>query len=85
MDPKDLNKIILHAVQKYWTRQAYIQGWDFEGRSYKETCDMFERMEIAEAIYEGGAHSKKTQRVEADRAGYGRKKKGGASASPPNP
>ena len=50
MDPKDLNKIILHAVQKYWTRQAYIQGWDFEGWSYKETCDMFERMEIAEAI-----------------------------------
>ena len=46
---------------------------------------MFERMEIAEAIYEGGAPSKNNQQVEFDRASSGRKKKGGASTSPSNP
>ena len=54
MEPEELNKILLHAVINSWARQSYIQGWDFEGRSYKETCDMFERMEIAGSIYEGG-------------------------------
>ena len=54
MEPEELNKILLHAVINSWARQSYIQGWDFEGRSYKETCDMFERMEIEESIYEGG-------------------------------
>ena len=44
MDPEELNKIILHVVPNSWAKQAYIQGWDFEGRSYKDTCDMFERM-----------------------------------------
>ena len=46
---------------------------------------MFECMEIAEAIYKGGAPSKNTQRAEADRASFGRKKKGRASTLPYNP
>ena len=58
MDPEELNDILLRAVPNSWARQAYLQGWDFEGRTYKGTCDMFERIEIAEAIYEGGAPSK---------------------------
>ena len=41
MDPEAFNNILLHTVPNSWARQAYIQGWDFEGRSYKETCDMF--------------------------------------------
>ena len=85
MDPKELNKILLHDVPNSWTRKAYIQGWDLEGRSYKEICNMFERTETAEAIYEGGAPSKNTQRAESDRDISGRKKKGGESASPYKP
>ena len=81
MDPEYLNQILLHAVPNSWVKQAYIQGWYFGGRSYKETCEMFERMEIAEVIYKGGAPSKNIQWAEADRVIYGRKKKGGASAS----
>ena len=46
---------------------------------------MFERMEIAEAIYEGGAPSKNSQQAEADRSSFGRKQKGEGSASPSNP
>ena len=46
--PEELNKILLHAVPNVWTKQAYLQGWDFEMKSYKATCELFERMEIAE-------------------------------------
>ena len=54
LDPKELNEILLQAVPKSWAKNVYIQGWDFGGRFYKETCKMFERMEIAEAVYEEG-------------------------------
>ena len=46
---------------------------------------MFERTEIVDAIYEGGAPSKNTQHSEDDRASSGRKQKVGGSASPSNP
>ena len=39
--PEELNKIVLHNVPNRWKKKAYIQGWDFEGSSYKEACDMF--------------------------------------------
>ena len=68
MGPEELNKILLHAVSNSWSQQAYIQGWDFEGRSYKDTCVIFERTKIAEAVYEGGAPPLKNQQAEADRA-----------------
>ena len=85
MDPEELSKIVIHAVPNSWKKQSYIQGWDFEGRSYKDKCDMFKCMEIVEAIYEGGEPSKNNQLAEADRAIFGRKKKGGWSASPSKP
>ena len=46
---------------------------------------MFKRMEIAEAIYKGGAPYKNNQQTEDDRASSNRNKKGGESASPSNP
>ena len=46
---------------------------------------MFERTEIAEAIYGGGAPSKNTQQAEADHASFGRKQKGGGSTSSSKP
>ena len=39
-----LNIILLNAVPNAWVRQSYIQGWDFEMKTFKETCAMFERM-----------------------------------------
>ena len=51
MGPEELNEIFFHNVQNSGGKQAYIHGWDFEGRSYKDTCNMCEPMEIAEAIY----------------------------------
>ena len=42
-------------------------------------------MEIAEATYKGGASYKNTQLAEADRESFGRKKKGGGSATAYNP
>ena len=46
---------------------------------------MFERMEIAEQVYEGWTPSKTATRAEADRAIHGRKRKGVESVSPTNP
>ena len=46
---------------------------------------MFDRMEIAEAIHEGVAPSKNTQRAEANSAIFVRNQKGGGSASPSKP
>ena len=48
--PEDLNDIILHTVPNMWAKQAYLQVWDLEGRTYKDTCEMFECMEIAEQV-----------------------------------
>ena len=45
---------------------------------------MFERMEMAEEIYEGVSPSKNNQQAEADRSSSGRNKNGGASTSPSN-
>ena len=50
MDPEELSKIVIHAVPNSWKKQSYIQGWDFEVRSCKDTCDMFKHMEIVEVI-----------------------------------
>ena len=48
MSPEELNNILRHAVLKGWAYQAYLQGWDFEMKSYKATCKLFEKMEAAE-------------------------------------
>ena len=41
MDSEELNKILLSILCNDWAKQYYLQGWDFEGKTYKETCDMF--------------------------------------------
>ena len=80
----ELNKILLHVFPNSWAKQAYIQGWGFEVKFYKDTCEMFKRMDIAETIYEWRAPSKNTQQEESDCASSVKKKKGGASTSPSN-
>ena len=46
---------------------------------------MFERMEVAEQVYEGGTPSKIPTRAETNREGHVRKQKLGEAASPANP
>ena len=47
----------------------YVQGFDCENISFKRSVNLFERMEIAEIIYEGAATPsyKKTTRKESNR------------------
>ena len=85
MVPEELNEILLQSTLSSWARQAYIQGWDFEEITYKDTCNIVERMETAEAIYKGGTPSKNNQQAEANRASFGRKQNVGGAASPSNP
>ena len=40
--PGELNNILLHAVPNVWENQYHLQEWDFEEKSYKEACKMFE-------------------------------------------
>ena len=48
MEMEELNEILIHAVPNGWAKQSYLQGWDFELKTYRETCTMFKRMEVAE-------------------------------------
>ena len=48
METKELNKILLHAVTNEWAENSYLQALTFEVETYKETCKMFEHMELAE-------------------------------------
>ena len=57
MAPKEINKILLHAVPNGLEKQSYLQGWDFEGTSYKDTIYIFECMEVAEQVNERGTPS----------------------------
>ena len=62
--PKEINKIILHAVPHGWAKQYYLQGWYFKGETYKETCDTFGLMEISDQVYKGWIPSKTTIRAD---------------------
>ena len=73
MASEELNDTLLHAVPDGWAKQSYPKWWDFKGNTYKETCEMFVRMEIAKIIYEGGTPSKTTIRVYSNRASNCRK------------
>ena len=86
MEPEELNRIFLHAVPSSWEKQSYLQGWEFKGSTYKETCNMFDHMEVADQLYEGGKYYKTTNhRADANPTIHGSKYKGGESASPANP
>ena len=85
MPSKELNKNPLNAVLNGWAIFAYLQGWDFEMKSYKATCNMFELIEVREKVYKGGTPSKIPIRVDVNRASNGRKLKRGEAALPTNP
>ena len=70
MSPEELNKIIIHFVPNAWAEQAYLQGWGFKERTYKNTCEFFECMEILEQVYKGDNNFKNTKREESDHDNY---------------
>ena len=48
-----LNEILLNSMTNSWSKQAYVHDFDCETIFPKKAVNMFERMEIAESIYEG--------------------------------
>ena len=68
-------------------KKAYVQGFDCETISLKKYVNMFERMEIAESIYEGvvTTSNKKTNREEANHTGISRNKRGEVALSNNHP
>ena len=54
MAPEELNDILLRAILNAWAEQSYLQVWGFEGSTYKDTCEISERIEISEKVYKGG-------------------------------
>ena len=46
------NEIFLNSMPNRWSKQAYVQGFDCETITEK-SVDIFELIEILEAIYEG--------------------------------
>ena len=50
MEMEELNEILLHEVPNGWSKQSYLQGWDFELNTYRETCSIFDHMEVDEQV-----------------------------------
>ena len=80
--PEELNEILLHTVTNGWAKQDYLQGCDFEMKTFRETCTMFKQIEIAEQVYKGQKTSKKIPMPYANRDSSVRKRKGGEAALP---
>ena len=49
----ELYEILLNSMPNIWSKQAYVQGFDYEYITFKSSVSMFEHMEIVESIYEG--------------------------------
>ena len=85
MEMEYLNKILLYVVPNGWANKSYLQGWYFELKTYRETCAMFDCMEVAKQFYKGVTPSKVPTWADTNRDGQVRKRNGGESASPTNP
>ena len=64
---------------------AYPQGWSFESKTYEETWNMFEIMEVSKQVYKVEAHYKIFNRAYTNRAGRIKNKKGVEATSTSNP
>ena len=49
-EEEELNYILLHAAPNGRVKQAYLQGWYFEVRVFRDTYKIFKRMETAEKV-----------------------------------
>ena len=48
-----LNFFILNSMPNSWSKQAYVQGFDYKYISLKKYVNMFEQIDISGFIYEG--------------------------------
>ena len=80
---KELNEILLNSMTNIWSNQAYVHVFDCDYITFKKAGNMFERMEIAEYIYEGVEKTsyKKFTREDDTRAGHRNQNRGQASSS----
>ena len=53
MGVTESNETLLNSMPNTWSKQAYVQGFDYKYISFKKDANMFEHMEITEPIYEG--------------------------------
>ena len=53
IDVTELNAVVLNIMPNSWSKEAYVQGFDWKSISFKKVVNMFERREIAESIYKG--------------------------------
>ena len=63
---KELNEILLHAVPNGWGKHSYLRGWYFEMSTYRETCAVFDQMEISKQVYTVKSPSKNIIRADAN-------------------
>ena len=49
----ELNGILLNSMTSSWSSQSYVQGFDCNSISFKNSVELFERTEISEITYEG--------------------------------
>ena len=47
----DLNEILLDIMPNSWINQSYVQVFDCEYINFKESVNMFEKIETEESIY----------------------------------
>ena len=66
-----------------WRNKEYVEWFDCESITFKSAVNIFERMEIAEYIYEGVLEPsyKKPTREDANSAGHISKMRGEATSS----
>ena len=78
-----LNEILLNSFPNSWSKQDCVQGFDCDYINLKKAVNMFERMEIADSIYEGVVEPsyKKPARADTNRSGHRRKNRGEAASS----
>ena len=87
MGVTELNDILLNIISNICSNFFYVQGFDYDFFSFQRAVNMFERMEIAESIYECVVTPsyKKTTRVEANRTRLNSNNKGESALSNTHP
>ena len=48
----ELTDSLLNGMPNSWSKQAYLQVFEFESITFKKAVNMFENMNISESIYE---------------------------------
>ena len=83
MGVTELNDILLNIISNICSNFFYVQGFDYDFFSFQRAVNMFERMEIAESIYECVVTPsyKKTTWAETNCTGISRNKRGEAALS----